>query len=183
MKNANTTFKFILLLIFTISLIIVFSSCRKWVYNEELDGVQFEKYRYSISDNDTVSIIGYINENKVINGIPCAAGWVHFTSDMKLKMFCLSQNTQINNVMLPTGTWVVSNYTDDLLVVVFPEDTMIGVLPVKGGGNSKGVQTAFYNNGNVKSFFPFKKFEYHGNQYKKSILNSIKLNEEGEIID
>lgn len=169
--------------ILAISSCVMFSSCKKWVYDEELNDIQFKKYRYAVSDNDTVSIIGYIEENKVINDIPCAAGWVHFTSDMKLKLFCLSETIEIKNVVLPAGSWIVSNYSDDALVAVFPEDTLIGSFPVKGGGGSKGIQTSFYDNGNIKSFFPYQKFEYQGKEYKKSIFKPINLDEEGVIVE
>ncbi|HOZ29427.1 MAG TPA: hypothetical protein PLL66_00770 [Bacteroidales bacterium] len=162
---------------------VIFSSCKKWVYDDELNDIQFKKYRYAISDNDTVSVIGYIEENKVINEIPCASGWVHFTADMKLKLFCLSETIEINNVLLPAGSWIVSNYSDENLIVVFPEDTLIGSFPVKGGGGSKGVQTSFYDNGNIKSFFPYQKFEYQGKEYKKSIFNSINLDENGNVVE
>jgi len=183
MKRIKPHVKIFMLIFFSMYLCLLSSSCHKWVYDGELNGIQFKKVRYSTSDSDTISIIGYIDENKVINEIPCAAGWVHFTSDWKLKLFCLSETSQIKNVVLPSGTWVVSNYTEESLVVVFPDDTIIGTFPVKGGGGSKGVHTSFYDDGNLKSFFAFEKFEHIGVTYKKSIFNSINLTEEGTIIE
>ncbi len=181
MKNATlTTSTFLLSTI--ISLFLFLPSCNKWTYDEELNGIQFKKYKYSIGDNDTISIIGYIDSDMKINNIECAAGWIHLTPDMNLKLFCLAKPNQIKNVLLPKDTWIVSNYTYDNLTVVFPEDTLINEFPVKGGGGSKGAHTSFYDNGNLKSFFPFKKFEHNGIIYKKSIYKSVKLNENGEII-
>lgn len=70
---------------------LLFFSCNtrytSWQYNQTVHQIGFEKIRYLLKEGDTLSIIGYLNENTEIEKYPCATDWVHFSKDWKLKFF------------------------------------------------------------------------------------------------
>lgn len=99
----------------TISLILILfgASCTcystKWQRNVLIENISFSKLRYSLNNNDTVSIIAFLKTDTEIAGIPYKAGWIHFTKEWEPKLFCLGEDYLINKVELKSGTWVMLN--------------------------------------------------------------------------
>jgi hypothetical protein len=149
----------------------------------EKEGMEFKKIRYSCNEEDTISIIGFLKSDIDIDHYPCKRGWVHFTKDWELKLFCLYKAAEVENVDLPKGSWIIENQKDDYITVVFPADTTIQGFPVRGGGGVKGARTQFYKSGELKNFFPAQDFVLNGIQYRKSLLNYVKLTRNGQIIE
>jgi hypothetical protein len=157
-------------------------SGKRWEYDSEKKGLHFKKLRYSVGRNgDTTTIIGYLKDNTVINGLPCKKGWIHFSKNWKLKLFCLYEPAVCENIPLPENSWILKRADTEFTTVVFPKDTVIQGFPVKGGGGAKGVHTRFYRSGKLKSFFPSKDFIFDETGYKKSVFKSIQLDENGII--
>jgi hypothetical protein len=171
-----------LILLFLIIINISCAQSIRWINNEEINSIQFKKIRYSCNDSDTISIIGFMNYNNIIQGYPCKKGWVHFTKEKDLKLFCLSETHEVENIMLPVGCWIIDTQNDNFTTVVFPNDTIIQGFPVSGGGGVKGARTRFYKSGKLKSFFPSKDFISNDTKFKKSIFHSVKILSDGSLI-
>lgn len=179
MENLESTYKQIIILLSFVILLCNFSCSGRWMRDVEVHGLSFEKLRYSCVDDDTVSIIGLLEEDSEIEGFVCRQGWVHFDKDWNLGMFCLDKEASVGNVSLPSGSWVIDADRDDRTTVVFPRDTLIQGFPVQGGGGSKGVQTRFYKTGALWCFFASKDFTINGVEYKRSSLQLIELDING----
>ena len=103
-----------------------------WEYNRSLHGIEFEKIRYAVNDQDTLSIIGKLKHNTLIEGYPCAADWAHFTGDWKISLFQLSDSATIQNISFSRDTWIL--FRNGQLMAVFPKDTEIQGHLCRGGG-------------------------------------------------
>jgi len=154
---------------------------RKWIKDIEINGIEFEKMRYSCNDRDTISIIGFIKKNTEIEGYPCKKGWVHFTKQWKLKLFCLSESAIVENIPVPKGSWIIFTATNHYTTVVFPNNTFIQGFPVRGGGGVKGIRTRFDQTGKLVSFFPSKDFVRNNIQYKKSLIHPVIIAADGKL--
>lgn len=155
---------------------------KNWIRNTTVNEIAFSKLRYLIHDGDTTGIIGRTKTDFNINNIPCKKAWVHFNQHWEPILFQLSEAHQVKNVNLPKNSWVRFSNTSEYIIVVFPRDTVINGFPVKGGGGSTGVQTQFYPNGKLRSFFPYKNMLVNNTSIKKSLFHSVTLNEHGEVI-
>ncbi len=171
----------------TISLILALfgTSCNyhntKWQRDVLIEDISFSKLRYSINNNDTASIITYLKTDTEIDGIPCKAGWIHFTKEWEPKLFCLGKDYLINKVELKSGTWVILNKDKQSFSVVFQNDTLINGYKCKGGGGANGIQTAFYNSGKLFSFFPGETVIIDSIKCKGGVLHPVKLHENGKL--
>ena len=173
--------------ILIISNVILLSGCScsykhtKWHQDVERNNLSFTKLRYSLHDQDTLTIITYLKDNTEIDGYPCKEGWVHFTKSWEPKLFCLYENYSINNVELPGGTWIKLKPDSNIFSVVFPKNTFIDDYECKGGGGVTGVQTSFYNSGKLRSFFSDKPIIINGIKCKGGMINLITLHENGKL--
>ena len=157
------------------------ASCmHEWMKNVVMNGIEFERIRYSRNESDTISIIGYMKHDHVIQGYPCKKGWIHFTKHKELKLFCLSESCEVENVLLPAGCWIINARRSDVTTVVFPDDTIIQGFPVRGGGGAKGARTGFYKSGKLRNFFPYKDFVRNGEKFRKSIFNFVQITSDGK---
>ena len=159
------------------------NSYTPWNKNKEVNGIKFKKYRYALADNgDTLHLVGLLKQTETIDEVVCDKNWVRINTDGSLKHYKTINETNINGVNLPAGTWVYikPNYS---FYCVFPNDISIQGYYCKGGKGPNGTQTAFYANGKLKHFFPAKDFEIDGNVYKKSNLKGVKLDEMGEPVN
>jgi hypothetical protein len=97
-----------------------------------------------------------------------------------LKEFCLSEDFDIFNVQLKKDTWVF--FDDEFqLTCVFPQETGIQRYKCKGGGGKKGIQTSFYSNGKLKSFFASGDLEINNVFCTGGVLNYIRLKRDGSL--
>lgn len=183
MKKVQLTMSmryYLILLLFSILHISCVQNA-KWIKNVEIDAIPFAKIRYSCNDSDTISIIAYLNNNTIIQEYPCNKGWVHFTKEKDLKLFCLSEPYEVADIMLPEGCWIIDAQNGDFTTVVFPNDTILQGFPVSGGGGVKGVRTKFYKSGSLKSFFPSNDFISNDTEFKNSIFNSVHISSDGKL--
>jgi len=165
-------------------LMLILTSCNgyytSWEKNKEINGIRFQKIRYGIRDGDTLAIIGYLKTNMKIDGYPCSADWIHFTKDWDLKLFRLSDTAMVNNYKYPKDAWI--RFADDGTVIcVFPEATRVQEFLCKGGGGAKGIQTAFYKSGRLRSFFADEDIWIQGIKCKSGVFNIIGLHENGNL--
>ena len=179
--NITTFYKSIVSIILLIGILISCIQQERWMRNVKINEVEFEKVRYSFKDRDTIAIIGFMKKNNEIQGYPCKKGWVHFTKDKKLELFCLSKPYVIENISLPKESWIINIQNDKFTTVVLPNDATIQELPVKGGKGVKGTRTIFYKNGDLKSFSPNQNFIKNGIKFKKSMLRPIQISSNKEI--
>lgn len=150
-----------------------------WEHNINVKNIQFEKLRYGVENNDTLSIIGYLSEATQIQGYPCSADWVQFNKSWKLTLLKLSEEKQIGETIFPKDTWIKPR--KDRLIVVFPGNTVIQGYHCRGNGTSKGIQTSFYPSGKLYSFFPPEDVRIGQINCKASLLNNIVLFENGTL--
>ena len=95
-----------------------------WKSDVVIDGMKFSRVRFSVSDGDTTTVIGYLKEDEDIKGFPCRAGWVHFDGGWLPGHFCLSRDHTVRNVDLQAGTWVNFTPDENIFSVVFADDTI-----------------------------------------------------------
>jgi hypothetical protein len=150
-----------------------------WEKDKTVNSIEFSKVRFGLIETDTVTIIGFLKQPTVINGYPCSADWLHMEKDGKLLLFKLAEAKEIHQVAFPKDTWV--QFNDGNLVVVFPADTVIQGFFCRGGGGVKGVQTAFYKNGNLKSFYSNKNLVIDGVNCISNPMNPIGLHDDGSL--
>lgn len=168
----------------TLLLAISFSACNShytsWETDKTVHGIEFERIRYGINEKDTITIIGYLKKDTMINECPCAADWVHFTRDWELKLFRLGADKTINNYPYKTGTWIRIG-SDNCVTCVFPGDTFVQGYLCRGGGGVKGISTSFYQSGKLHYFFPPDNIRIGDVYCKCNSLNNIGLYENGNL--
>lgn len=181
MKNFAPKFT-ILLIVTTVCLNITCNGqYTKWQKNIEINNIQFEKLRYSLSGTDTTNIIGFVKNDTEIAGFPCKAGWVHFTKEWDPTLLCLSAATTVHNLKLVPNSWILLHPEKEYFSVVFPKDTTVQGYPCKGGGGSKGARTGFYKSGKLRSFFATRDVQIDDVDCKGSIFHSVQLHENGKL--
>lgn len=158
------------------------SCSHQWIRNTRLNGIEFDKIRYSCNKSDTIAIIGYLRNDTMIQGYPCKKGWIHFTKDMEIKLLCLSKTYDLGETKLPPKSWIINAHHDDYITVVFPKDTLIQGYPVRGGGGVTGIRTRFDKTGVLKSFFPSTSFTQNSTTYKKSLINAVQVLPDGNLM-
>lgn len=177
MKN-----KFVIL---TISVLLFFAACSnkytKWQNDVETGGLSFTKLRYSVYNNDTLSIIGKLKTGSPKNTYPLKAGWVHFTKNWEPMLFCLDTDCNINSRRFKAGTWVSLHTGNEFFSVVFQKDTIIDGYKCKGGGGINGIQTSFYNSGQLRGFYTDRNITVDGFKCKCNLFHPIILDGEGKL--
>jgi hypothetical protein len=167
-----------------IFLSVILSSCKlgftSWEENKTVHGIEFEKIRYGLKDNDTTSIIGFLKTNTLIEQYPCAADWIHFSKDWKLRLFRLNSKATINNFEYCKNCWI-RFVEDGSIICVFPENTTVQGYNCIGGGGASGVSTSFYKNGRLHYFFSDETVLIGGILCKSNLLNNIGLYENGKL--
>ncbi|MGE5679940.1 MAG: hypothetical protein ACM34K_03580 [Bacillota bacterium] len=163
--------------------VILFSCGRNytsWEENKLAHGIEFEKIRYGIKDNDTTAIIGYLKANTTIEQYPCAADWAHFSKDWKLKLFRLSSKATVNNFEYCENSWI-RFIQDGSVICVFPENTIVQGFKCRGGGGASGVSTSFYKSGRLNYFFSDGDVLVGDILCKSNLFNNIGLHENGKL--
>lgn len=172
-------------LLSAIVILLFISGCNngytRWQTNVKVDNMSLEKLRYSVHEEDTSLIIARLKTDTEIRGIPCRAGWIHFRSDWTPADFCLSCDYTYSNVDLPGGAWVLRHADGEVLVVVFPADTLIQGHHVRGGGGIKGVQTTYYSSGALRQFFPASDEVIDNIKCRGGVLHPVTLHENGRL--
>ncbi|MCU7503000.1 MAG: hypothetical protein HF314_07995 [Ignavibacteria bacterium] len=165
-------------------ILVTLCSCNRgysaWEKNKLINGIEFEKIRYGLKDNDTTAIIGYLKANTIIEQYPCAADWVHFTKDWKLKLFRLCNKTTINNFEYCKNSWI--RFTQEGSVIcVFPEKTLVQGFKCIGGGGPSGISTSFYKSGRLNYFYSDGDILVDNILCKSDLFNNIGLHENGKL--
>ncbi|MBN1905201.1 MAG: hypothetical protein JW927_08910 [Deltaproteobacteria bacterium] len=161
-----------------IILIIIFSGCKNWEHNVERNGIHFKK----ISQSDAGTIIGYMTEDHDIDGFPCEKGWIHFREDTQLQLFQLSKDFMYKGTLLPAHTWFLFPYRDVTgYICAFPYDYKVQGYICEGSGGPKGVNTAFYDSGKLRSFYPAEEIAIDGVPCKATLFVNINLHENGNL--
>lgn len=153
-----------------------------WQSDVVKDNMSFTKLRYTLNEQDTTSIIGLLKNDTEIMGIPCKAGWIHFTSQWKPKDFCLSRAHTFRNVDLPAEAWIAIHPDNDRFSVVYPTDTLIKGYNIKGGGGMNGVQTTYYSSGALRQFFPASEAVINDIKCQGGIFHPVTLHENGRLM-
>ena len=158
---------------------LVLSGCKDWEYDVEKNDIHFKK----ISLSDAGTYVGYMTENRSIDGFPCEKGWIHFKSDWQLLSFQLSEAFNYKGTLLPAHTWVHFPYHAEQTgyVVSFPDDYEVQGHLCGGSGGYKGTHTGFYESGKLRSFFPPDDVVVDDIPCKASKFASVGLYEDGSI--
>ncbi|MCL1893750.1 MAG: hypothetical protein FWG02_05910 [Holophagaceae bacterium] len=128
------------------------------------------------------AIVAKLETETLINGFPCAAGYVHFTPSGHVKTFFLAKETVIQNNIIPRNTWVELNEEFNLKRCSFPRDTIIqGYLCRGGSGGAKGIRTWFYPSGKLEGFFAPKNIVVNNIPCKSSVFHPVYLYENGSL--
>jgi hypothetical protein len=162
----------------TILLITIFSGCKTWEYDVEKNGIHFKKIRQFESG----AVIGVMTEDYNIQGFPCEKGWIHFKEDFSLQSFQLNREFSYNNTLLPAHTWIHLPYKQQTgYILSLPFDYQILGHLCGGNGGYKGIQTGFYGDGRLRSFYPPEDITENGVPCEASLLTSVNLHENGNI--
>ncbi|MDP4267686.1 MAG: hypothetical protein Q8880_09675 [Bacteroidota bacterium] len=180
--KTNTTSLILIFIVFGIFFTCCSGGYTSWEKNKTVRNIEFDKLRYSVKGKDTTTIIGYLKHDIEYKQYPCSKGWIHFSKDWKLKLFCLSRDFEINSNCFKKGTWIRYNDKEDL-ICVFPEQTLIQGHLCRGGGGPKGITTSFYPNGRLKSFYPPEDIEINNILCKSSCIGPVYLKEDGSLLE
>ncbi len=97
------------------------AGCSEWQHDVTLHGVTFSKVR-TVSDGH---LIGQIAADTVVQGRPCAQGWLHLHSNGVPAMFAATQEIAMARFSIPTGTWVFQDSAGVVTICAFPQDTLV----------------------------------------------------------
>lgn len=158
------------------------SSYTGWKSDVVIDDMSFSRVRFSVTDGDTTTVIGYLKEDADIKGFPCRAGWVHLDGDWQPRHFCLSRDHTVRNVELAAGTWVNFTPADLVFSVVFTDDTIYRGFHCMGRGGMNGVQTTFYSSGALRQFFPASDAVIDNINCRGGVLHPVTLHENGKLL-
>ncbi|MBN1791504.1 MAG: hypothetical protein JW830_13465 [Bacteroidales bacterium] len=176
-------------------------SCTGNSSNEDKDVVvnnmHFSRIRYQIdySTGDTLYVSGLLRYDAVIDGYPCAATWVDFTPDWKLRKLRLSEDYVFHNSLWPKNTWI---WFDEFqgekhIGCAFPKDVSIQGYLIRGSRNNTSditsIHCSFYTSGQLMHFYPrndvkiqeiycSKTLSYGIQLYRNGALRSCKLTED-----
>lgn len=167
------------ILIMLIAVSLSFFGCKEWEYDVKKNGIHFKKISRSPGGIST----GYMTENHTIQGFPCEKGWIHFGKDWELRGFQLSENLIYKGTLLPSHTWMHFRFPAEKrgYVVSLPDDYIVQGYLCGGSGGYKGTHTAFYESGNLRSFFPPKDIVVDGVPCMASPFVFVGLYESGNI--
>jgi hypothetical protein len=140
-----------------LSLVLINFACMgqqftKWVNNQTIGNMEFEKIRYKMETNDTVLIIGHLKNPTQIGEYLCAPGLVHFNKDFEILLFKLAAPLKIGKHDINAGTWV-SMEKKGLVTCFFQQATQIDNFVCMPGKEFSGPNVVFDQNGNLRSFF------------------------------
>lgn len=123
------------------------------------NGIEFERYR----ETENGVVIGFLERDTSIEGYLCQRGWTHFHEGWKLRSFTNAEAIDFLGSTLPKGAWVSLNTDGAIIRVALPTHQEILGYPCYGsGGGAKGVQAAFYEDGTMRSFFPYENVTIDG---------------------
>ncbi|MFC1493816.1 hypothetical protein ACFL6W_00920 [Thermodesulfobacteriota bacterium] len=171
--------KKISVLVLMIILSLGLSSCKDWEYDIVKDGVHFKKIRRS----ETGNILGYMTDNHNIQGFPCEKGWIHFKKNGQVRLLQLSEDFMYKGTLLPAHSWYLLPYHEGVTgyTISFPYHYKVQGYLCRGSGGSKGIQTGFYENGKLRSFFLPEDVIVDGVPCEASIYVNVKLYKSGKI--
>ncbi len=155
------------------------AGCKDWEYDVEKNGIHFKKIHRSKGGTR----VGYMTENYVIQGFPCAKGWIHFDENWNLRSFQLSEDFTFKNLQFPAHTWFHFPYHAHQtgFICSFPYDYRVQGHLCGGSGGFKGTQTGFYESGRLRSFFAPEDVIVDGVPCESSIFVNINLHENGRL--
>lgn len=154
------------------------NGCTEWQRNVTLNGVPF--CRATVRDDGFV--LGLLSRETVVQGRPCAPGWLHLHANGVPAAFTSAQPIVLGSSVLPSGTWIRQDARGTIQFCAFPEATAIQGQACRGTGGPKGVTTAFYASGALKTFFPVRAVVIDGVPCRGGLLNGwIALHENGRL--
>lgn len=155
-----------------------------WVRNVELGGVAFRRMRCALDHGDTLLVLGQAAEAVTVQGIPCAADWLHLGPDQEPRLFRLAAPCRIDGVELPADSWVRLRPAGDpngRVVCTFPGTTVIQGHACLGGGGVKGPQTGFHPGGALQGFHGAGDPVIQGVPCRGGVLHPIRLHPDGSL--
>jgi len=164
----------------SLAVVLFLCGCRAWEYDVVKNGIRFEKIYRSPEGTGT----GYMTENHDMQGFPCTKGWIHFDRDWRLLSCQLSRDLMFKGTLLPARTWLHLPRHDGQTgyVCSFPHDYQVQGYPCRGSGGYKGTQTAFYESGRLRSFYPPEDMIINGIPCAATLLVNVILDENGGLI-
>lgn len=131
------------------------------------------------------TVIGRSDNEVVIEGHPCASGWVHFDEAGRLKGCQSSRPHVISGIQIPAGTWISFNpvwANPNSFVCSFPEDIVVQGYTCKGSRlGSEGPSTVFYESGRLAAFSSREDAVIQGVTCMGSAFHLISLHENGNL--
>lgn len=154
------------------------TGCKNWQYDVVKNGIHFKKIHQSKAGTN----VGYMTENRMVQGFPCEKGWIHFKG-WQLVSCQLSENFTYNDSLLPEHTWIHLPYHDDRTgyICSFPYDYELQGYLCGGSGGFKGTHTGFHDSGKLRSFFPTEDVIVDGVPCEASLFANVNLYENGKI--
>ncbi len=103
-----------------------------------------------------------LDEDVVVQGRPCKAGWLKLHPNGVPSSFTTSQEIRVGKIMLPADSWVMQDEKGVVLACALPRDMEIQGLMCRGTGGAKGVQIEFHRNGVLKRIHLVRDTEIQG---------------------
>ncbi len=154
------------------------AGCSEWQHDVTLQGVAFSKVR-SVSDG---RLIGQIAADTVVQGRPCAQGWLHLHPNGVPAVFAAAQEIKAPRCTIPAGTWVFQDRAGAVTICAFPRDTLVQGHLCRGSGGPKGVQASFYPDGALRQFFLVQPTVIDGVPCATGLIRgSVELHENGRL--
>ncbi len=169
----------------TVALALSLAACAGWQEkNVVRHGILFDKIRTEQPKDETERpcIIGDLAEDTVIEGFPCARGFIVFHDNWVLSEFRLFRAHQWQGFVMPVNTWVFAGRDGVVNICAFPRDVEIqGHLCRGGRGGKEGVQTGFHPNGSLRSCFSREDVVVNGIPCFGSVFHPIRLHDNGQL--
>ena len=154
------------------------AGCSEWQHDVTLHGVTFSKVR-TVSDGH---LIGQIAADTVVQGRPCAQGWLHLHPNGVPAVFAATQEIAMARFSIPAGTWVFQDSAGVVTICAFPQDTLVQGHLCRGSGGPKGVQASFYPDGALRQFFLARPAVIDGVPCATGLIRgSVELHENGRL--
>jgi len=154
------------------------AGCSEWQHDVTLQGVTFSKVR-TVADG---RLIGQIPADTVVQGRPCAQGWLHLHPNGVPAVFAATREIAMARFTIPAGTWVFQDRDGVVTICAFPQETLVQGHLCRGSGGAKGVQTSFYPDGALRQFFPVNPAVIDGVPCATGLIRgSIELHENGRL--
>ena len=166
-------------------LLLVLGGCAGWQEkNVVRNGIHFDKLRTEELRQEPAAtiIVGELAADSEIYGYPCARGFIVFHDNWQLREFKLTRVYPFREFRIPAGTWMFPDRHGNIKTCNFPRDVEIqGHLCRGGRGGLEGVQTSFYENGSLESYFSRKDVVINGIPCLGSVFHPITLHENGQL--